>query len=195
MHSAAQACGGDQILAGSCIYSSHHREGAASIWVCDDWSEKEQHWFGLEFHWPESSWFALVQNCRLVWWVAVDCFPPILLLPRSKYFLRFQVCETINLIPVSTPWPSDMEVNLHHKMLDSEVKASIQARKLDFNYKVLGFYHKLLYKHCKFINLVGRRWFSGIVTPVDAEELFQRGTIPAKPTLSACGRVGANLAH
>jgi hypothetical protein len=50
-----------------------------------------------------------------------------------------------------------MEVNLQHKVLDSEVKASIQARKLDFNYKVLGFYHKLLYKHCEFINLVGRR--------------------------------------
>jgi len=74
----------------------------------------------------------------------------------AKQQVLFEVCGTRNLIPVSTPWPSDVEVNLHHKVLGSEVKAPIQARKLDFNYKVLGFYHKLLYKRCEFINPVGR---------------------------------------
>jgi hypothetical protein len=116
MRSAAQACGGDQILASSCIYSSHRMNlslwcrfegGAAPIWT----------WVSL----AESSLFTLVQIGLMGSSRLLSVYPS-----AAMQQVFFEVCGTRNLIPVSTPWPSDVEVNLHHEVPDSSKEARFQ---------------------------------------------------------------------
>ena len=126
---------------------------------------------------------ANLRLCRLVWWVAVDCYPPILLLPSSKSFLRFVEQETWSQCQLHGPamWRSTCITRCWVLKWRRRFKqgSSISTTRCS------------VFTTSCFISAVSSliRWegidSAGTVTPVDAEELVQRGTMPAKPTLPA----------
>jgi len=103
----------------------------------------------------------------------------------AKQQVLFEVCGTRNLIPVSTPWPSDVEVNLLTRCWVLKWR-----RRFKQGSSISTTRCSVFTTSC-FISAVSSliRWegidSAGTVTPVDAEELVQRGTMPAKPTLPA----------